>query len=191
MEDPTQELQHHLQEEARHTHDPSLMKIALTSAIIAVLAAIASLLSEHQVNEALISQLQASDQWAYYQAKGVKRSVLESELTVLKAVGKTTPQEQSALEKKLAQYDTEQKLISEKATAAQERSENELGAHKTLSYAVTLLQVAIGLSAVSALTRRRWLWFSSMAVAAIGLGLLAWGVQIVFFVCDTPLIQRG
>lgn len=52
-------------------------------------------------------------------------------------------------------------------------------AHNMLSYAETFLQVAIGISAISALTRRQWLWVASLAVAAGGVAFLVWGVTRV------------
>ena len=181
MEDPTEEIQKHLHEEAHSHHDPSMMKIALTSALIAVLAAIASLLSEHQVNEALVSQLRASDQWAYYQAKGIKHNILEGEITVLQALGKVDEKKLKDLEAGVEKYKKDQEDISKDATKEQDDSKKALAAHNTLSYSVTVLQVAIGMSAVAALTRKRWLWYTSMAVAAGGFGLLAWGISKAFF----------
>src|SRR4029079_10155799 len=58
-------------------HDalPISFYIAISTALIAVLAAITSLLAGHHSNEALIEQIKASDQWAFYQAKGIKADV--------------------------------------------------------------------------------------------------------------------
>src|SRR5438094_938652 len=69
--------------EAAHAHgapqDDWLRVMSLTTAILAVVAAISALRSATLVNEALLeqskavqSQAQASDAWAYYQAKGIK-----------------------------------------------------------------------------------------------------------------------
>jgi hypothetical protein len=180
MEDPTEEVQKHLHEQAHEGHDPSLMRIALSSALIAVFAAIASLLSEHQVNEALVTQLRASDQWAYYQAKGIKHNLLETQVEVLTALGKTPGKDLDTMKAGVEKYKKDQDEIAKDATREQDDSARALHAHETLSYSVTVLQVAIGLSAVAALTRRRWLWFASMAIAAVGLGLLGWGAWVAF-----------
>jgi len=186
---------------AEKSHDPALLRIALSSAIIAVLAAVASLLSEHQVNEAMLAQLRASDQWSYYQAKGIKHNVLEGQIQILEAIslekviGKASsaPRDKvneaeslvadrfAAMKAQSKKYSEEQEEISKEATKEQTASGKSFRAHNTLSYAVTLLQVAIGVSAVSALTRRRWLWITSMAVASVGLVFLAWGIARAFF----------
>ena len=53
------------------------MMVALTAALLSVLAAITALFASHYANEAMIEQIQASDQWSFYQAKGIKSVVLE------------------------------------------------------------------------------------------------------------------
>ena len=54
--------------------------------IIAAIATITSLLAGDHANEAMVSQIQASDQWSYYQAKGVKAGVLGTKLALLEAL---------------------------------------------------------------------------------------------------------
>ena len=61
-----------------------LKAIALTTALLAAVAAIAALRAGATVNEALVLkteaarlQAEASNQWAYYQAKGLKATVTE------------------------------------------------------------------------------------------------------------------
>ena len=178
MEDPTEEVQKQLHEHAHESRDPGMLKIALSSAIIAVLAAIASLMSEHQINEAMISQLKASDQWAYYQAKGLKHNLLETQKELVIQLGHPTINETAMWTKGLEKYKEEQKEISEEATREQKASHRSFEAHYRLSFAVTFLQVAIGLSAVSALTRRRWLWITSLVTAGAGILLMGWGLGL-------------
>ena len=67
--------------------------LALSTALFAVLAAIASLKSGNLANrallemdEAVLKQTQAADEWAYYQAKGIKSTVRESEVELLALV---------------------------------------------------------------------------------------------------------
>jgi len=179
MEEPTKDLGERLVEEAHHTKDRGILLIALTSALIAVLAAVAGMLSEHQSNEAMLSQLKASDQWAYYQAKGVKHNLADTQITLLEAQNYRDTAKLDAMRAERDKYRKEQDEISTEATKNQDESRKALKAHNTLSYAETFLQVAIGISAISALTRRRWLWVVSLAVAAGGVAFLAWGVARV------------
>src|SRR6476620_4077483 len=83
-------------------HEPPsgslLRNIALTTALLAALGAVAALHAGGTVNEALVLkteaarlQAEASDQWAYYQAKGVKSAVEEASRAAWLAVGKEPP----------------------------------------------------------------------------------------------------
>src|SRR5260221_7333286 len=94
-----------------------LRRIAMTTALLAVFGAVASLRAGDTVNEALVLkteagrlQSEASDQWAYYQAKGIKAGIQEASRAVWQAAGKTPPPE---LEPSIARYSTEQKDIEE------------------------------------------------------------------------------
>src|ERR1700724_3608302 len=75
-----------------------LRNIALTTAVLAAVGAIASLRAGGTVNEALVLkteaarlQSEASDQWAYYQAKGIKANVQAASRAAWLAAGKTPP----------------------------------------------------------------------------------------------------
>jgi len=160
------------------------MLIALTSALIAVLAAVASMLSEHQANEAMLSQLKASDQWSYYQAKGIKHNMVDTQIVVLESLGYKDQKKLDEMKAARDKYKSDQDDISKEATQEQKDSQKALKSHSSLSYAVTFLQVAIGISAISALTRRRWLWITSLFVAAGGLAFLTWGTLSVLSVVN-------
>src|SRR5213078_4676625 len=85
-------------------HEPPagtlLRNIALTTALFAALGAVAALRAGGTANEALVLkteaarlQSEASDQWAYYQAKGIKSSVQETSRMLWTVAGKTPPPE--------------------------------------------------------------------------------------------------
>ena len=88
-------LHERIHEELEHEGGRLLKFVALTTACLAGLAAIASLLAGATVNEALVMktesavlQAQASDQWAYYQAKGIKQVIAQTAANVWQAAGK-------------------------------------------------------------------------------------------------------
>jgi hypothetical protein len=165
IEPPTEHLHEHLHHEAHHGGEAWLSWVALSSAILAVLAAICALLAGHHVDEAMITRIQSSDQWSYYQAKGVKSAVLASKLELLTALGRTgSPKDQE----KLARYEEERKEIAEKAEKLERESEVHLRHHLILARGVTLFQVAIAVGAIAALSRRRKFWYVSMVFGAIG-----------------------
>jgi hypothetical protein len=157
-----------------------LKTIALTTAIMAAFAAVAALRAGATVNEALLLkteatqlQAQASDQWAYYQAKGIKAATLDSTAAAWSAAGKTVPPEVGVNRKR---YVDEQAAIS---VAAHEKeherdrrnaeADHLLYQHDRFASSVALLQVAIALGAVAALTRIRLVWFGSSLVGLAGI----------------------
>jgi hypothetical protein len=165
-----------------------LRNIALSTALLAAFGAVASLQAGDTVNEALVLkteagrlQSEASDQWAYYQAKGIKGSVKEASRSVWLTAGKTPPVD---IEQSVQRYAAEQKDIEHEAREKErERDEKSkeadqlLARHHRFADSVAFIQVSIALGAVAALTRNRLVWMASMA-----LGLIGAGVFIVTFV---------
>ena len=153
MEVPTEHLQEAIQEKAEEEKEKWVLYVALSTAFIAVLAAIAGLLGGHHVNEALIDQIRSSDQWAFYQAKSIKAEIAASTLKILEAMpGKPVPADENKAA--LARYEKEKEDIKTKAEEDEKSSEAHLGRHVTLSKAVTIFQIAIAISAIAILTRK-------------------------------------
>jgi hypothetical protein len=163
---------------------PLLRRVALTTALFAALGAVSSLRAGDTVNEALVLkteagrlQAEASDQWAYYQAKGIKGQVQLSVASSYEAVGKPVP---PAIEASIKKYADEQKEI-EKAAHEKERERDEASAkadellqrHRRFANSVAFIQVAIALGAVAALTQNSLVWFGSLGLGLVGLGLFA------------------
>jgi hypothetical protein len=180
IEVPTEQLQETVHEKAHeasegHAHGgasaPSwVMAVALSSALIAVLAAVSALLAGHYANEAMLEQMKASDGWAYYQSKAIKASVLQSKIELLGALGKEVPAKDG---EKLAQYAKEQKDIEESSKHEQHASEAHMERHSVLARAVTVFQVAIALSAIAVLTKKKAVWYGSMALGLAGAAFMA------------------
>jgi hypothetical protein len=155
----------HLQEQTHHAAEHGgprwISGVALSTAILAVLAAIAGLLSGSHANEAMMAQIEASDQWAFYQAKGIKATVLDAKQTL-------SGQPNEADRAKSAQYAREQSEIEKEARAKQAEAKSNFHKHEIFARGVTMFQIAIAVAAISALTRQRRFWFVSMAVGLIG-----------------------
>jgi len=166
---PLEPVQEHLEHHAHATQDKFVSAIALSTAILAAFAAVSALLAGDHANEAMISQIQSSDQWAYYQAKGIKAAVLNTKAALLEAQGQKA---NSKDQEKLAEYAKEQAEIQKTAEEKQHEAESHLHKHKLLAGGVTLFQIAIAVGAISALTRRRAFWGVSLVFGAIGLAFL-------------------
>jgi hypothetical protein len=180
----TERLHEAIHEELEHEGGAFLKRIALTTAILAALAAVAALKAGSTVNEALVLkteatrlQAEASDQWAYYQAKGIKAAVQAASRTAWLAAGKPAPPNFEQEEKR---YKQEQADIAKVARAKEherdlksEEADHLLHAHHGFADTVALFQVSIALGAVAALTRNRLVWFGSMLVGLCGVALFA------------------
>lgn len=183
----TEKLQEAIHDTLEREGGRFLRRIALTTAILAAFAAVASLEAGATVNEALLlkteatrDQAEASDQWAYYQAKGIKAAVQEASRTAWLALDKPAPAE---FDRNAERYGREQQEIQKEAQA-KERARDEkskeadrlLERHHGFANAVALFQIAIALGAVAALTRAQTVWTGSLlvGVGAIVLFSLQW-----------------
>ena len=175
-------LHERVHEEAEREGAGLTRRIAFSTSVLAALAAVSSLQAGGTVNEALALkteatrlQAEASDQWAYYQAKGIKGAVARGMLASYAAAGRPAPAE---LVGEPARYAQSQDSTRQ-AAAAKERQRDEVSResdvlmekHHGYAFAVALFQVAIALGAVAALTRIRAVWLASLALGAAGVVL--------------------
>ena len=180
-ENKTPEIKEKLEEVVEHGGSWS-KSLAITTALIAVFTALVSLLAGIYANDAILQknnailyQNKASDQWAYYQAKGIKHNMAQS-------FYEQTHNDQ--LRQDAARYGNEQEVIRQQAQdyERQVREANDeatrfLAKHERMALAVTLCQIAIALAAMSALLKRKSFWigsflFALVAVIVLGVGLV-------------------
>jgi hypothetical protein len=166
---PLENTQDHINEHARESEEKWILGVALSTAILAAIAAIASLLAGQHINEGLISQIRASDNWAYYQAKGIKAGVLEAKMELLAAQGK---QPSAADTAKVAKYATDQDTLSKDALKLEAEANEHVERHERLASAVTMFQIGIAISAIAVLTKKRLFWLVGLAFGFAGLAFL-------------------
>jgi hypothetical protein len=158
---PLEDLQEHVHESAEHSGAVWISWVALSTAILAVLAAIAGLLSGQHANEAMMNQIEASDQWGYYQAKSIKAAVLDAKIALL-----ATPSEQDR--EKTAKYQKEESGIKSEAEHKEAAAKSNFHKHEVFARGVTMFQIAIAIAAISALTKRRRFWIVSLLFGGVG-----------------------
>lgn len=171
IEVPTEHLHEKMEEEAEK--GGWFKKVAVSSALLAVAAAISALYAGHHANEAMLEEMKATDKWAQYQAKGIKSAVTQTKLDMLTALGKPTAEGD---QKKLGGYEKDQKEIEEQGHEYEASSAEHMQAHKSFAYAVTIFQIAIAMGAIAVLARIPALWFMSLASGAAGLLFLIQGL---------------
>ena len=165
---PLENLQEETHHRAEHGGERWISWVALSTAILAVLAAIAGLLSGQHANEAMMSQIEAADRWAYYQAKGIKASVLDAKMSLSGA-----PNEQDR--SKAERYQEEQNEIQQDAQEKETEAKSHFHQHEILAHGVTMFQIAIAVAAISALTKKRRFWIVSLLFGAAGCIFLTLG----------------
>lgn len=178
----TDKLREAIDREVEREGSGFLKRIALTTALLAAFAALAALQAGSSANEALLRKAEAtrlqgevSDKWAYYQAQRIKVAIQEAARSPWLAAGKDPP---AAYAEKEQRYAAEQKEL-EQAARELERQRDEQSReaeqlfhrHHRFAYAVTLLQIAIALGAVAALTQTQAMWVCSLGVGLSGIGL--------------------
>lgn len=156
--------------------------LAITTVLIAVCATLSTFKGGGYSTKSLMNQSLASDQWAYYQSKGIKSYVFEAQLdniTFQKSIldqsgkGKIAQNQYQAqielLNKKIKKYNDEKKEIKKKAETF-EKVRDDCKVHSSaFGIAVIFLQVSILLSSISALTKRKYIWVISLAVGIAGI----------------------
>jgi hypothetical protein len=179
--DPT-EAQEGLEEAVK---DARTRKLALLIAALAALLAIVSMQDDNSSQDAIRANIQASDLWAFFQAKSLKQFVLQRQSEVLKVEREGASAGQQAAidaqlkswQAKIDQYESEpesgegRKELVARAQAAEEERDKALAANNMFGYASAALQLAIVLASASIILGIAWLAFG-----AIGLG----GVAIIF-----------
>lgn len=169
-------------EHAAHEGTPFLLVVSMTIAILAVVAASVGSLESIETaaaltsqNAAALNQNKASDQWAFFQAKSIKKTAYE---VAAKQGGPNA--EQLALEAR--RYEEEGRAIKSEAERLEHRVEEHLHEaerhehrHHILTMAVTLLHASIAIATIAIITKgRRWPWFGGLALASAGVALAAY-----------------
>jgi Domain of unknown function (DUF4337) len=184
LEVDTNKLHESIHETLEKEGGAFLRRVALTTAVLAAFAAVASLQAGATVNEALVLkteatrlQAEASDQWAYYQAKGIKAAVQEASRAAWEASAKEPPAD---FEQAAQRYAREQEDIKKEAAtkekdrdARSREADHLLARHHGFANAVALFQIAIALGAVAALTRAQPVWWGSVLVGIGAITLFA------------------
>jgi hypothetical protein len=165
---PLENLHEEIHHSAEHSGEKWISWVALSTAILAVLAAIAGLLSGKHANEAMMSQIEASDQWGYYQAKSIKASVLEAKIALANSPNEADSQ-------KRERYEKEQEEIKTEAEHKQAEAKSNFHQHEVFARSVTMFQIAIAIAAISALTKKRSFWIVSLFFGIAGCVFLALG----------------
>ena len=169
-----------LQENAeRARENPHLAPVTITMAVLAVLVATVSLLGHRSHTEEIILQNKVTDQWAYYQAKNIRRhnDELFADLTSLVPTkdADATAKLQEKYRAEADRYKDEQKELDKEARATE--GENNLARRKADRFDLSevFLEIALVITSITLLSGRRIFWHLGVVMACAGICLATSG----------------
>ncbi len=153
--------------------------VAIFTAILAAAGAVVGYQGGHLMNEVLLKKneavlrkTEAANEWNHYQSVSTKAHLAELAEQLI------PPERAAQLEEKTQKYAAQREELMAKARnlddAAQraDREADELNRpHARFALAMILLQIAISLASITALTQRTWLFAVAIVSAAGGFGL--------------------
>jgi Domain of unknown function (DUF4337) len=149
-----------------------LAPVSLTMAILAVLVATVSLLGHRAHTEEILMQTRATDQWAYYQAKNMRRNNLEALDEVLTALENTKAERAAEVQKHFHQeidkYRDQQKDIQNEARGLEAEVGRASRRADRFDLGEVFLEIALVVTSVTLLTDRRGYWYFGMVLAVVG-----------------------
>jgi hypothetical protein len=175
-----------------HAENTFSRRVALVTAVFAVVLAIAALGGNHAMKEMLLSQQQSSDQWAFYQAKVIREHLyrgqklrLEADLAERDASLKPAAREKlegllRRLDEEEKRYGAEKKDIEKAAKDLEHTRDGYALRDPYFLIAEALLQIAIVMASVSILARSGLIFSFSLGLALIGAVLTANGYFMLF-----------
>ena len=169
----------HALEHAEHGGDGFTSRLAVMTAILSTVGALFGYMAGATQNEALlhknsagIKKTEASDTWNRYQSKSNKQNLAEL------AAGLSDGERKRHYEDEVARYKSEKEDIKKDAEALEaevkafdQQSDEAMHLHHRWAQAMTAVQIAISLAAITLLTNKRWLYWGSLGVAGLGTAL--------------------
>jgi hypothetical protein len=170
MSDELTELHEHAEHAREH---PDLAPVTLTMAVLAVFVATVSLLGHRTHTEEIILQNKVTDQWAYYQAKNIRRHSDEMFADLTAVIASKDAEGAAKLHEKYKaeadRYKDEQKELDSKARETE--TEAELARRKADRFDLgeVFLEVALVVTSITLLSGRRIFWHLGLLTAVAGI----------------------
>ena len=168
--------------------------VALSTTILAVCAAFATLKGGSFSTKTQLATVNASNKWAYYQAKSLKETARDTESTIIKVIEAAAPTAEAKAaarkavdhaDEEIRRYKAEKAEIMKDAQYLDAEAAYSQARGGNFGLAIMFLQIAIMLSAIAALMKKKSFWIIGLCAGAIGVGYLtyAWPLYEKF---NTP-----
>ena len=174
-------------EHAEHgAHDRFVGGVSITIAVLAAAAAVVTALEQVETaatitdsSRAVLAQNRASDQWAFYQAKSVKKHIYAlaadegfANSDKFKKVAAKEAQDGDTVAKQAKAFEAQRDRYNDESDSHELR-------HHRLAMGATLLEIGIAIATVAIITRRGG-WWAVSAVLGLGGMVLSAGAYLGF-----------
>ena len=166
---------------AEEKKQPWLNYLALTTIVLAVCATMATFKGGGFSTRSVLSQTQASDQWAFFQSKSIKGYLYEMQKDQLEMQMKTqgaalSPalsddyrSKMQGYAAKIAKYESEKAKIQVDAKRLEAVRDDAQRHGQAFGVAVIFLQIAILLSSIAALLKKKYVWVLGVLIGGYGI----------------------
>ena len=177
MNDPALEAHEHAEhaEHASHENNPFVSQVSMTIAVLAVVAAITGSLEAVEAgsaiidaNKAVLVQDKATDTWAFFQAKSLKKHIYGiaadgggPKADEYKKTSKREGDESLKVQDEAKQLEGEREKLLAESQVHETR-------HHHLTIGATLLEIGIAISTIAIITRQRLTWVASGVLGIAG-----------------------
>jgi predicted nucleic acid-binding protein len=163
--------------------------IAISVALLAAFMAITKVKDDNIVQAMLQAKTDAVDTWSEYQAKRIKHHLLELGRDQTVALRATAPQAAAQLDEQVKHYESEIARYQDEETELQDKARAFEKQYDALNFrddqfdlSDAFLSVALAMLAVTALTRKKWLLWTSLVFGGFGFimglaGLIGWKIH--------------
>ncbi len=169
----------HAVEHGSQSGDNFASRIAVMTAVLSTVGALFSYSGGATQNDAMlmknaaaIKKTEAANQWNYYQAKSNKQNLAELSVSLSPDANKAKYQqdvERYRAEK--AEIKAAAEKLEAESRAFEQKSDEAMHLHHRWAQAMTAVQIAISLAAISLLTRKKWLNYATGLAAGLGVVL--------------------
>jgi hypothetical protein len=162
--------------------NPLVLPVSLTMSILAVVLAAVTLMAHRSSTHELLLQAQATDQWAYYQAKNIRLHEMEANVDLFSTLSAKDAEKAEKMtdkyEKQVKKYEADKEEISDKAKEL-EAERDVLGRRADrFEGGEVLLEVGLVVCSITLLTNKKAFWYLGILAAMAGVALAITGFLI-------------
>ena len=167
-----------IQEQAEHAHHSGQKNIGLTTSIVAVLLASATLLGHRAHTEELKLGTEANDRWNYSQAKKIRSHVYEADAQLAKLMGEPGKEVAGEMTKKSALYDGQAEEIQKEARKIEDEQKLVSRRADRFDLSELFLEISIIFCSIALLTEMKIFWKVSFITTFAGIVLIVAGLLL-------------